>query len=161
PSARKIGGYLMWVTFAAGCGASFFFITACGPNLLAPGFIRKKSKGEITRKQMVFASPPFSFSLVPAFPILAFFFFPPHIKTRAEVPAWAASELEKMGRPSRRELILAALALLAIALWIFGGKYIHVAMVALLVVSLMLVTRVVTWKEMASNHAAWTTLVLL
>jgi len=34
-------------------------------------------------------------------------------------------------------------------------------MVALLVVSLMLITRVVTWKEMASNHAAWTTLVLL
>src|SRR4030095_6095929 len=75
--------------------------------------------------------------------------------------AWAASELEKMGRPSRRELFLAVLALLAIVLWIFGGKYIHVAMVALLVVSLMLVTRVVTWKEMASNHAAWTTLVLL
>ena len=161
PSARKIGGYLMWVTFAAGCVTSSLFMTACAPNLLALEFIRKISKVEITWKQWFFASAPFALPLLLALPILTYLLYPPQIKRGAEVPAWAASELEKMGRPSRRELILAALALLAIVLWIFGGKYIHVAMVALLVVSLMLVTRVVTWKEMASNHAAWTTLVLL
>jgi len=161
PSARKIGGYLMWVTFAAGCVTSSLFMTACAPNLLALEFIRKISKVDITWKQWFFASAPFALPLLLALPILTYLLYPPQIKRGTEVPVWAASELEKMGRPSRRELILAVLALLAIVLWISGGKYIHVAMVALLVVSLMLVTRVVTWKEMASNHAAWTTLVLL
>src|SRR5262249_6918090 len=150
---------------------SSLFMTACAPNLLALEFIRKISKVDITWKQWFFASAPFALPLLLALPILTYLLYPPQIKRGAEVPAWAASELEKMGRPSRRELILAVLALLAIVLWIFGGKYIHVAMVALLVVSLMLVTRLVTcrllapravpWKEMASNHAAWTPLVLL
>ena len=31
-SARKIGGYIMWVTFAAGCVTSSLFMTACAPN---------------------------------------------------------------------------------------------------------------------------------
>src|SRR5215467_6045705 len=132
PSARKIGGYLMWVTFAAGCVTSSLFMTACAPNLLALEFIRKITKVDITWKQWFFASAPFAFPLLLALPILTYLLYPPQIKRGAEVPAWAASELEKMGRPSRRELILAALALLAIVLWIFGGKYIHVAMVALL-----------------------------
>jgi L-tartrate/succinate antiporter len=161
PSARKIGSYVMWTTFAAGCVTSSLFMTACAPNLLALEFIRKISKIDITWKQWFFASAPFAIPLLLALPILAYLLYPPQIKHGAGVPAWAASELEKMGRPSRREIILAALALLAIALWIFGGEFIEATLVALLVVSLMLITRVVTWKEMASNHAAWTTLVLL
>jgi L-tartrate/succinate antiporter len=48
PSARKIGGYIMWVTFAAGCVTSTLFMTACAPNFLALEFIRKIAGVEIT-----------------------------------------------------------------------------------------------------------------
>ena len=35
PSARRIGGYIMWTTFAADCVTSTLFMTACAPNFLA------------------------------------------------------------------------------------------------------------------------------
>src|SRR4029077_13101323 len=43
-------------------------------------------------------------------------------------------------------------------LWMFGAAYVEATTAALIVISLMLTMRVVSWKEMAGNHTAWTTL---
>jgi L-tartrate/succinate antiporter len=161
PSARKIGGYIMWVSFAAGCVTSSLFMTACAPNFLALEFIRKIAKVDITYAQWMQASIPFALPLLLLLPILTWIFYPPQTKGGPEVPAWAGQQLQNMGPLSSRERILSALVILAIALWVFGSHYIEAATTALLVISLMLIFRVVTWKEMAGNHAAWTTLTLL
>ena len=161
PSARKIGGYIMWVTFAAGCVTSTLFMTACAPNFLALEFIRKIAGVEITYLQWMLASAPFALPLLLLLPILTYVFYPPQTKGGHEVPAWAAEELQKMGPLSGRERILSALVLLAITLWMFGAAYVEATTAALIVISLMLIMRVVSWKEMAGNHTAWTTLTLL
>jgi L-tartrate/succinate antiporter len=161
PSARKIGGYIMWVTFAAGCVTSSLFMTACAPNFLALEFIRKIANVEISYPQWMLASVPFALPLLLLLPLLTWVVYPPQIKGGPEVPAWADGELRKMGPLSGRERILSVLVVLAIVLWVFGGRYLEAATTALLVISLMLIFRVVTWKDMASNHAAWTTLTLL
>ena len=49
----------------------------------------------------------------------------------------------------------------AVGLWVFGASLIDTTLVAFVAISLMLVLRVVTWEDMARNHSAWTTLVLL
>ena len=54
--------------------------------------------------------------------------------------------------------MLGVLVLMALALWIFGGDYINATTVALVVISLMLVTGVVTWDDIVKNSAAWNTL---
>lgn len=161
PSARKIGGYIMWVTFAAGCVTSSLFMTACAPNFLALEFIRKIVHVDISYKQWMLASAPFALPLLIALPVLGYVLYPPQVKHGTEVPSWAAGEIKKMGPLSSREMILTVLVLLAILLWVFGGEYVEAATAALIVISLMLITRVVTWNEMAGNHTAWTTLTLL
>jgi L-tartrate/succinate antiporter len=50
------------------------------------------------------------------------------------------------------------LVMIALALWIFGGDYINATTAALVVISLMLLTSVVTWDDMIKNSAAWNTL---
>jgi len=40
PSARKIGSYIMWTTFVAGCITSSLFMTACAPSLRSNSFAR-------------------------------------------------------------------------------------------------------------------------
>jgi L-tartrate/succinate antiporter len=160
PSARKIGGYLMWTTFAATCVTSSLFLTACAPNLLAVEFARKIVNVDITWKQWFLASAPFALPLLLALPVLVYVVYPPQIRQGNEVADWAASELEKMGSLSKREIILSLLVLLAVTLWIFGGRYVEATTAALIVVSLMLVTGIVTWDEIARNHAAWTTLTM-
>lgn len=66
-----------------------------------------------------------------------------------------------MGPLSARESAVALLALTAILLWIFGGPFINATTVALVVVSIMLLTGIVTWDDVVSNREAWKTLTLL
>ena len=63
-----------------------------------------------------------------------------------------------MGGISNREITLAILVGIALLLWIFGGDYINATTVALVVISLMLITKVVTWDDIVKNSAAWNTL---
>jgi L-tartrate/succinate antiporter len=160
-SARKIGGYLMWTSFAACAVTSSLFMTACAPNLLAVEFISKILNVEITWQQWFMASAPFALPLLFALPVLVYLLYPPQIRQGAQVSTWATSELAKMGPLSRNEIVLSVLVLLAITLWIFGTRFVEAATAALIVIGLMLMLRVITWNDMARNSAAWTTLVLL
>jgi L-tartrate/succinate antiporter len=54
---------------------------------------------------------------------------------------------------------MAALALMALVLWIFGAAYVHATTVVLVVVSLMIVTNVVDWNDILGNKEAWNVLV--
>ncbi len=161
PSARKIGGYLMWTSFASCAVTSSLFMTACAPNLLAVEFISKILNVQISWQQWFMASAPFTLPLLLALPVFVYILYPPQITQGAQVPSWAAGELRKMGPLSRNELILAVLVLLAITLWIFGTQFMEAATAALLVIGLMLITQVITWEDMAGNRNAWTTLTLL
>ncbi len=161
PSARKIGGYLMWVAFAASCVTSSLFMTGCAPNLLALEFIRKTVQVDITWTQWFLAAAPFALTLLLALPILTYWLYPPTVRHSSEVPRWAADELALMGALSRREITLAALVLFAVLTWVFDGESMNATTVALVVASLMLITKVVTWEEMAGNKVAWTTFTLL
>ena len=160
-SARKIGGYIMWTTFAADCVTSTLFMTACAPNFLARDFIERIAHVSISYGDWMRASLPFALPLLLALPLLTYWIFPPEIKRSPEASNWARSELITMGRMTWRETVLALLVLFALALWILGGSYIDPTLAAFVVLSLMLVLGVVTWADMASNKSAWTTIMLL
>ena len=64
-----------------------------------------------------------------------------------------------MGGLTRREIELAALVLLALALWIFAGAVINATTVAIAVIAMMVIGRVVTWDDILANKPAWNTLV--
>jgi len=160
-SARKIGGYIMWTTFAADCVTSTLFMTACAPNFLARDFISRIAHVSISYGDWMRASLPFALPLLLALPLLTYVFFPPEIKQSPEASIWARTELTKMGGISWRESVLSVLVLGAISLWVFGGSVIDPTLAAFLVLSLMLVLGVVTWGDMARNESAWTTIVLL
>jgi len=161
PSARKIGGYIMWTTFAADCVTSTLFMTACAPNFLAVSFIDKIAHVHITFGMWMKASLPFALPLLLLLPLLTYVLYPPEIKRSTEASRWASQELNSMGRVSRRELILGAIVIGAILMWVFGGALLDPALTAFCGIALMLVLGVVTWDDMAKNHSAWTTIMLL
>jgi L-tartrate/succinate antiporter len=55
--------------------------------------------------------------------------------------------------------LMAVLAVGALALWIFGGAFIGATIVALAVVCAMLVTRIISWKQVIGNAGSWSVLV--
>ncbi len=158
PSARRIGSYIMWVALATTCVTSSMFLTGLAPNLLALELVNKTSKINFSWMQWFMAFAPIGITLLILVPLLSYWFYPPEVKESSEVPAWAAKELHQMGGFSAREAMLAVVVIAALMLWIFGGSFINATTVALLVISLMLVGKVVTWDDIVKNSTAWNTL---
>ncbi len=158
-TSRKIGAYIMWTALAATCVTSSMFITSLAPNLLAIDLAHKIAKVNITWTEWFVGFLPVGIILILTLPFLIFKIYPPEIKTCEEVPESASQELVKMGKFSRKELVMALLALLALALWIFGGKLIDATTVAGLVISLMIITGTVTWDDILGYKQAWNVLI--
>ena len=158
PSMRRVGSYLMWVAIAATCVTSSMFLTALAPNLLASELVQKIAKIEIAWMEWFVAFAPVGILLLAVVPLLVYWIYPPEVKEGAEVPAWAAKELEKMGPLSQKEITLGILVVIALLLWIFGGDIMEATTAAIAVISLMLLLNVVTWDDITANKAAWNTL---
>jgi len=158
PSGRKIGSYIMWVAIAATCVTSSLFLTGLAPNLLALELVKKTANVEFTWMQWFISFAPVGILLLIAIPLLTYWLYPPEIKEGNEVPVWAGQELAKLGGLGSKEITLAVLVMIALALWIFGGDYINATTAALVVISLMVLTNVVTWDDIIKNSAAWNTL---
>lgn len=158
-SSRRIGAYLMWVAFSATCVTSSMFVTALAPNLLALELVRQGTGIVITWTEWFAGFAPAGIVLLLLLPGLVYRLYPPDVRASAEVPQWAARELATLGRITAREVIMAALVLLALALWILGARAIDPAMVALVGISLMLMTGIVSWPDIAGSTAAWNVLV--
>jgi L-tartrate/succinate antiporter len=158
PSMRRVGSYLMWVAICSVCITSSLFLTALAPNLLAVELVRKTAKIELAWMDWFIAFAPVGILLLATLPLLAYWIYPPEVKESSEVPKWAARELDKMGALTTREIILGILVVIALLLWIFGGDIMDATTAALVVISLMLIFKVVTWDDITANKSAWNTL---
>jgi len=159
PSARRMGSYLMWMAISATCITSTLFLTGLAPNPLAVELVRKTSSVDIGWMQWFTAMAPFGILMLLVLPLVGYVLYPPEVKGGPEVPEWAAKELDKQGPMSKREKLLGVLVLVALGLWIFGGKFIDATTVAIVVVSMMVILRVVTWDDILANKQAWNTLI--
>jgi L-tartrate/succinate antiporter len=158
-SARKIGAYLMYTALAATCVTSSMFVTAIAPNVLAVELALRTIHVTISWTDWFRGFAPVGLILLAAVPILIYKIYPPETRQAPQAPRWAAEELRKMGPVSGKEMTLLALVLLALALWIGGAKYIDATLAAILVVTLMVVLRVITWNDILRDTQAWNVLV--
>jgi L-tartrate/succinate antiporter len=157
--ARRIGAYLMWTAFAATCVTSSMFLTALAPNLLALELVKRVTNESVSWSAWMLGFLPVGVVLLLVLPFLVYKIYPPGIKSSPEAPSWACAELNRMGRVTGKERTMALLALLGLALWIFGGDFVDATTVAGVVISLMLITRIVTWDDILGNKQAWNVLV--
>lgn len=161
PSSRRVGSYLMWVAIMTTCVTSSLFLTAASFNLLAVGFVEKLAHIELSWTDWFITAAPAIIPLLILIPVLTYWLYPPEVKRNSEVSNWAAAQLEKIGTFTRREMILAGIVVLSLVLWVAGSAYVGAATVAFIAVSLMLMTRVLTWNDIAAHKRAWTTLAWL
>jgi L-tartrate/succinate antiporter len=158
-TSRRIGAYIMWTAFSATCVTSSMFLTALAPNLLALEIVRKTVGINISWTEWLTGFLPVGLPLLLILPLLIYWIYPPEIRSSREAPSWAAGELEKLGKFTLPELMMSLLAVLALALWIFGGSALDPTAVAGVIVTLMLITGVISWDDMLSNKQAWNVLV--
>ena len=157
---RKMGAYITWIAMTATCVTSSMFLTALAPNLLAVDLIAKGANITIEWGAWAKVMVPLMLPLFLVTPLLVYWIYPPTQKSSPEAPAWASTELQKMGKISFKEIMMAAFAGLALVLWIFGKELkVDATMAAISIVAMMVLTRVISWDDVIGNKPAWNILV--
>jgi DASS family divalent anion:Na+ symporter len=159
-TARKIGAFLMTVEFQATVITSAMFMTAMAPNPLIAELAKKTANISISWGMWALAAiVPGLLSLI-IVPLLLYKIFPPEIKETPQAAEMAHKELEKMGPMKKAEKIMLFVFFLILVLWVTSEwNQIDATVVALLGVSIMLITGVIRWDDVLAEKGAWDALI--
>ena len=160
PSRKKLGAFLVNTQFQGSVNSSALFLTAAAQNLLCLKIATEM--GVIIPSAWVTW---FKAAVVPAVvsllltPMIMYKIFPPEIKETPEAPQIATKRLESMGPMGRDEKIMLGTMGAAVLLWVCGDAIgVSAVTTAMIGLSGLLLSGVLTWRECLTYPAAWDTL---
>ena len=156
PTARRLGAFLMASVYQCNVVVCAMFLTGQASNVITARFALETTGIEVTyTRWAVGAIVPGIVSLI-IVPWLFYRVFPPEIKHTPAASDFASRELKTMGPMKWSEwLMLAVFGVVAI-LWMTNRFHgIDYAAVALLGISVLLVTGVLDWEDLITEKAAW------
>lgn len=156
PTANRLGAFLMASVYQCNVIVCAMFLTGQASNPIIARFTQQVTGIEITYARWAIAA------ILPAIlslllvPWLLYRVSPPEIKHTPAASELASTELKAMGRMKWSEwLMLIVFGLVAI-LWITSRLHeIHSATVAMLGISVLLITGVLDWEDLISEKSAW------
>lgn len=162
----KIGTYLSLVNYQANPISSAMFITATAPNPLVVDLVSQATNMEISLTWTQWALGMFLPGICAMFimPLVIYFLSPPTIRQTPNASKFAKERLAELGAMKRAEKIMLGVFLLLLALWagalgLFFGISLNATTVALLGLSLVLVSGVLSFDDVLKEKTAWNTLV--
>lgn len=159
-TARRIGAFLIQAIYQANTVTSAMFMTSMAGNTLIVSLVAKTF--DIQMSWGLWALAAIVPGLISLFliPLVLFKLYPPELKETPEAQRIAKEELEAMGPVSRPELVMLFVFFGALILWGTATiTAIDATTVALLGVSVLLATDVLTWNDVKEEKGAWDTLV--
>lgn len=166
-TSNKIGKYLALVNYHINPITSAMFITATAPNPLIVKFVAEATNSDIsiTWGQWALAGLLPGLFCILLVPIVVKYFYPPEITETPDASKFAKEKLNEMGKIKGNEKIMLGVFALLLFLWagipamIFGKAFaLHSATVAFIGLSILLVTKVLTWEDVLKEKAAWDTI---
>ncbi len=158
-SRTKIGSYLILCAFHANIITAGMFVTAMAGNPLA---VKLAADQGVNISWMDWAIA----ALVPGLvclaliPVVLFWIVRPQVRETPDATALAQRELEAMGPISTKEIVMGLIFVGLLVLWILGEDLdIGASLAAAIGVSLMFVTRVLTWQDALDEKSAWDTMI--
>jgi DASS family divalent anion:Na+ symporter len=158
-SRSKVGSYLILCAFHANIVTAGMFVTAMAGNPLSVKLAADQGAKIGWTDWAIAASVPGLLTLA-LVPLALLWIVRPQIRATPDATALAQRELDAMGPVSRNEITMALIFVGLLVLWIFGEDIgIEASLAAALGVTLMFVTRVLTWNDALAEKAAWDTLI--
>jgi divalent anion:Na+ symporter, DASS family len=156
PTARRLGAFLMTSVYQCNVIVCAMFLTGQASNPIIARFAREVTGMEITYARWAVAA------IVPALlsllivPWLLYRVYPPEIKHTPAASQFASEELKAMGPMKWSEWLMLLVFGLVASLWITTKLHsIDYAAVAMLGISVLLITGVLDWEDIISEKAAW------
>ncbi|MEF8733826.1 MAG: DASS family sodium-coupled anion symporter [Candidatus Accumulibacter meliphilus] len=165
---NKMGRYLALVNYNTNPITSAMFITATAPNPLIVDLIAKATNSaiSITWGQWALAALLPGLCMLMLMPLVLYFMFPPEIKNTPDAKGMAEAQLTKLGPMKASEVVTLGVLALMLLMWagvpaIFLGPEadLNATTMAMVGLSLLLVTGVLEWEDILKAKSAWDTLI--
>lgn len=162
PTARRLGAFLMTSVYQCNVIVCAMFLTGQASNPIIAQFVQRVTRDQLgTGIELTYATWAMA-AIVPGIvslllvPWILYKVAPPEIKHTPAASDLASTELKAMGPMKWSEwLMLLVFGLVAI-LWVTSKFHgIDYAVVALLGISVLLVTGVLDWEDLISEKSAW------
>ncbi|KAK7257847.1 hypothetical protein RIF29_32110 [Crotalaria pallida] len=156
---ERLGSWLMLTCFQTSVISSAMFLTAMAANPLCATLTQSSINQTIGWLDWAKAGIVPGLASLVLVPLILYVIYPPTLKSSPDAPKLAREKLKTMGPMTGHEKIMTATLFLTVGLWVFGGLLnIDAVTAAILGLSVLLVTGVVTWKECLGEGVAWDTL---
>lgn len=157
--SSRNGGFIMSVCAQSTVITSALFVTAMAANPLAIKFAASAGIAISWTDWALAAIVPGIISLA-VMPLAVYYLYPPAIRYSNSAPQIAREKLDAMGKISLQEIIMIAVFVILIALWINGSKFgLSPTTVALMGLSILLVTKVINFEDNLADKGAWHTFI--
>lgn len=155
-TAGRLGAFLMTLIYQCDVIVGAMFLTGQASNVLIARFAQQVTGIQLTYAGWALAAVvPGLVSLVMV-PLVLYRIFPPEIKYTPAAAEFAAEELKQFGRMKSREKLMLLVFALVAGLWMTSALHgINYAAVALLGICVLLLSGVLNWQDVISEHGAW------
>mmetsp|Transcript_26048 Transcript_26048/g.66249 ORF Transcript_26048/g.66249 Transcript_26048/m.66249 type:complete len:565 (-) Transcript_26048:1135-2829(-) len=157
---KRLGAFLVHSQMQVSPNVAAIFLTAAAQNLLAINIARNMGVviPDVWMTWFVGAIVPglISVAMIPA---ICYFLVPPEVRSTPEAPAAARKRLAQMGPLTRGEGVTLACLGMAVVMWM-GGEALDIPAVlaAMIALSGMLLSGVLSWRDCLNYTPAWDTL---
>ncbi|MEC5320136.1 DASS family sodium-coupled anion symporter [Brenneria populi subsp. brevivirga] len=156
---RRIGAFLVQSIFQCNAVTSAMFMTSMAGNPMVAK-LASQFGIHITWTDWALATLLPGFLSLALIPYLVYRFYPPELKTTTEMRAIAVERLREMGAMSRNEWVVLGVFLGLVTFWVLGSTLkIDATLTALAGLSVLLLSRALTWDDVVSEKEAWHTVV--
>ncbi|ACZ11721.1 DASS family sodium-coupled anion symporter [Sulfurospirillum deleyianum] len=160
-SRHKMGAYLIMCLSHISDITGALFITAYAANPLIVKFASGFGVNLSWSEWFIAASLPVLIAFF-FIPIALYFIMKPTIEETLEAPLFALTALKEKGTLCLNEIIMLITFFGLLALWIFGSFLnLHATTSALIALSVLMITGVLTWDDIKGEKNAWDTLIWL
>jgi DASS family divalent anion:Na+ symporter len=158
-SRTKVGNYLILCAFHANIITAGMFITAMAGNPLTVKLAADQGVKISWLDWAIATFVPGVLCLL-LIPVVLLWLVRPQIRKTPDASALAQSELQRLGPISGKEIVMAAIFIGLLLLWIFGDDIgVSATLAAAIGVSLLFLTKVLTWQDALEEKAAWDTII--
>ncbi len=155
-TAQKLGAFLLIAIYQCDVIASMMWLTGQASNVLIAKFALDTAHVEMTYGKWILGSIVPGVILLILVPLVLYMLYPPGIRHTPDAARIAGEELDKMGAMSRDERTMLFVFVLVAGLWMTTAlHHINYAVVALLGISVLFLSNVLTWDDITGERPAW------
>ena len=152
---RRLGAYLTVLLYMMDMVAGSLFMTGMGPNLLSMKLAAQILGVQVSWGLWTLAAVP-GFLVFILLPYIVYKLYPPELISVEEVREMAREQLSSLAPFTKREMIAGVTFFLCLLLWATSSmSQIDTTLVAFLGVTVMILTDVIQWQDIADSKETW------